>query len=270
MNTRNSLTIKNLWLAVGCCSIILLASCGGESEQKSGKTGGIDMEGALSKIESRRKADPNASGGNKCLLGYADRFDELLTEAEVLEATGFSTDVMEVKYSKTISDVAFHGLNYQFDNKRERTIAGYTMPFKDNVQLQRIKPMSLTQFKNEYRAITEEEDQAVKGIIDDVADGNVSGADAKEAKDQLDASGVDKETAKDAMGSLAEAFKEISKGYRNVDGLGDAAVWNLAEKSLTVLDNGVQFEVQVDAKSSPDEDKAIAIALAKKILNKCN
>lgn len=264
------MTIKNTLFAIGCGTITLLAACGGESGKKSSKGGNVDLAGALSKIESRRAQDPDASGGNKCLLGYGNRFDELLTETEVLEATGFPAELMEVDYSKMIADAGFHTLSYQFDNKRERTIAGYTMPFKDHVNLQRIRSISLTQFKNSYRAVTDEEDKVLKDFIGDVTEGNVSGADAKEAKDQLDASGVDKETAKDAMGSLADTFKEITKGYRNVEGLGDAAVWNIATKELTVLDNGVQFELSVDVKNDPEENQAIAIALAKRILSKCN
>lgn len=262
--------IKNILFAAGYCVIALFSACGSETGEKSSKGGSVDLAGALSKIESRRAQDPDASGGNKCLLGYGNRFDELLTEAEVLGVTGFSTDVMEIDYSRMIEDAGFHTLSYQFDNKRERTIVGYTMPFKDHVNLQRIKAISLTQFKNSYRAMTDDENKVVKDIIGDITEGNVLDADAKEAKDQLDASGVDKETAKDAMGSLADAFKEITKGYRNVEGLGDAAVWNIATKELTVLDNGVQFELSVDVKDDPEENQAIAIALAKRILDKCN
>ncbi len=248
--------------------LLIVSSCKNqENNTPDGYT--IDLDKAIEKAENRKQKDPNISGGNTCLLSYANRFNELLTEAEVLEATGFSKDNLEIDYSKVIADAAFHRLNYQFDNQRERTIAGYTMPFKDNIQLQRIKAISLTQFNNAYRAITEEEDKIVKDVIKDIAEGNASGSDAKDAQKQLDASGVDKKTAKDVMGTMADTFKEISKGYRNVEGLGDAAVWNAVTKELVVLDNGVQFEIQVDAKSGTDEDKNIAIALAKRILKKC-
>ncbi len=243
--------------------IFLGVACRDSRSEKVNTPNGFD-ENVLLKVQ-----DPNTSGGNKCLLGYGNRFDELLTEADVLAATGFSADVMEVDYSRVIVDPGFHTLSYRFDNKRIQTIAGYTQPYKDHVNLQRIRSISLTQFKNSYRAMTDEEDKVVKNIIDDVTEGNVSSADAKEAKDQLDASGIDKETTKDIMGSLADMFKEVAKGYRNVEGLGDAAVWNLATNELTVLDNGVQFELSVDAKGDPKENQAIAIALAKRILDKC-
>jgi len=269
-NKNNQLNLKTMYkktLTLVCIALLII-SCK-KQENNSGDGYTLDLDKAIEKAESRRKADPNASGGNKCLLGYANRFNELLTQEEVLEATGFSAGTMEIEYSRVIDNAAFHRLNYQFDNKRERTVAGYTMPFKDNVQLQRIKAISLTQFKNAYRAITEEENKMVKEVIDDIAEGNASGTDAKEAQKQLDASDVDTKVAKDAMGTMADAFKEISKGYRNVEGLGDAAVWNAVTKELVVLDNGVQFEIQVDAKSGTDEDKNIAIALAKRVLNKC-
>lgn len=250
-------------------TLFTILSCKNQ-ENNSSDGFSLDIDSAIEKAESRRQADPNASGGNKCLLDYANRFNELLTEAEVLEATGFSKDKMEIDYSRVISDVAFHRINYSFDNKRERTMHGHTMPFKDNVQLQKIKAISLTQFKNAYRTITDEEDKIVKDVIEDISEGKASGADAKEAKNQLDASGVDKKTAQETMGTLTEVFKEISEGYQNVANLGDAAVWNSVTKELTVLSNGVQFELQVDAKSGPDEDKEIAIALAKRVLSKCN
>ena len=253
-----------------CHAALILAACGGSEGNQKNKSGDLDLDGALSKIESRRKSDPNASGGNKCLLDFSSRMDDLLTEKEVLNATGFGTELLETNYSKHHSSPEYHTLSYLFDNKRMQTIAGFTLPAKDNVSIQRIRPISLTAFQNSYRVITEEEDTALRDIIDDVADGNVQDADAKAAKEELDASGVDKEVVKDAMSSMADAFKEISKGYRSIEDLGDAAVWNIATKELTVLDNGVQFEVQVDVDDDVERNKTIAIILAKKILNKCN
>jgi len=249
--------------------LIAVGACGeGNNKSDSGKIGGIDVSDAIAAAEKRRGADPDASGGNKCLLAYQEKYDQLLTKDIVLALTGFDERKMGVKYNK-IMKPEYHSVNYTFDNQRVRERGGYTMPFKDHVQLGGIKAMSLAQFNDSYRAVTAEEDQLVDEVLEDMHEGKVTDPAAQEAISNLEKQGVDKETAKQATGTLRDAFKKVAEGYRKVEGLGDAAVWNVETLELVVLDNGVKFDLQVDTKNTNDENKAVAIELARKLLDAC-
>lgn len=250
---------------------LLLAACGngGNENGKTSNVGGIDISDAIDAVEKRRKADPNASGGNTCLLAYQEKYDQLLTKELVLEATGFDSDKMEVKYSK-IMKPEYHNVDYAFDNQRLRERHGYTLPFKDNVKLGRITAMSLAQFNDTHRAITDEEDETLDEVLEDMHAGRNTDRGAKDALKQLESQGVDKETTEKTTNVLRDAFKKISEGYRKVGGLGDAAVWNVQTMELVVLDNGVKFDLHVDVRDTVEENKEVAIALARKLLAVCD
>ena len=262
MNTRR-MTIPALAFTLLC------GACGqGADNGNTQKIGGIDVSEAISKAEGRREADPAASGGNTCLLGYQEKYDQLLTKTLVLEATGFDESKLEVKYAKVMKP-EHHSVNYTFDNQRVREKNGYKLPFKDNVQLGGIKAMSLAQFRDSYRAVTKEEDEALDRVLEDMEEGKVSEPEAKQAMENLKKAGVNKEASKKATGTLRDAFKKVAEGYRAVEGIGDAAVWNVETNELIVLDNGVKFELQVDVKDSMEGNRDAAIALAGKMLSVC-
>jgi len=61
----------------------------------------------------------------------------------------------------------------------------------------------------------------------------------------------------------------VSKGYRTVEGLGDAAVWNVVTNELYVLQNGVKFEIRTDIANDTEKNKSVAVKLAEIVLNKC-
>lgn len=249
---------------------LAFGACGEGADKTSGeKIGTIDVSDAIAAAEKRRGTDPDALGGNTCLLSYQEKYDQLLTKDVVLALTGFDESKMGVKYSK-IMKPEHHSVNYSFDNKRVRERGGYTMPFKDNVQLGGIKAMSLAQFNDSYRAMTAEEDAMVGEVLEDLHEGKVADPDAQDALRKLEQQGVDKETSKKTTGVLRDAFKKVAEGYRKVEGLGDAAVWNVETLELVVLDNGVKFDLQVDTKDTNDENKAVAIELAKRLLAQCD
>ncbi|HWK59227.1 MAG TPA: hypothetical protein VNQ80_17925 [Parapedobacter sp.] len=261
---------KNTFLIPMVAIGLAAGACGeGNNTNNGGKIGGIDVDDAIAAAEKRREADPDAAGGNECLLVFQEKYDELLTKDLVLALTGFDESKMDVKYTK-IMKPEHHSVNYTFDNQRIRERGGYTMPFKDNVQLGSIKAMSLKQFNDSYRAVTAEEDAVVDDVLEDLHDGKVTDPDAQEALGNLKKQGVDKETAKQATGTLRGAFKKIAEGYRRVEGLGDAAVWNVETRELVVLENGVKFDLQVDTKDTDDDNKAMAIELARRLLDACN
>lgn len=249
----------------------LLWACSGNKEgENTGTPGGIDVEGAIKDAESRRKADPNASGGNTCLLDYQKKLDQLLTADMVTRATGFSEHVMDSSYLR-IMGPAYHEVSYKFKNGRKGKVRGLTGEFelKDMVAAGSVKPMSLTQFEDSYRVITEEEQKLAEESFNDAIEGKTGDKKADEAIDKLKKSNVSKEAVKKSGGALMSAFKEVSEGYREEKGLGDAARWNTVTNRMTVLQNGVQFELVVEISNDTEKNRETAIAIAKEILKKC-
>lgn len=247
-----------------------LASC---SENKSNKSnsGDVDLESAIENAENRRKADPDASGGNKCLLDYVTKYDQILSEADLITATGFSKDVMETKYNKALKNPEYHSFEYKFKNGRKQEIKqiGMEMAMPDVVKLQAIKAISLSAFENTYKAISDEEMQVAKDVLNDAADGKSGDADADAAVKKAAEKNVSTEQVKKTGGSIMDAIKEVSQGYRVVDNLGDAARWNIVSQELYVLQNGVQFVILCKVNDDIEKNKTTAIELANIILNRC-
>ncbi|SFH12529.1 hypothetical protein [Pedobacter insulae] len=257
----NKLLILSLFLG--------LMSCSGNKNQTS-EAGDINLDGAIANAESRRKADPNASGGNECLLGYQTKYNELITENDVLAATGFSKEVMETKSNTVMKKPEYHSFKYKFMNGRMSTVGiRKGLPLPDVVEVKSIKPMSLTAFENIYRAISDEEMKVAKDGLNDVAEGNSGNAEADAALKNAEEKNVSKEQVKEIGSSMMDAFKNISKGYRVVEDLGDAARWNIFTNELQVLKNGVQFVVASDVSDDNEKNKSVAIQMAKIILSKC-
>lgn len=249
---------------------LMIISCSDKNNSTS-NPGEIDLESAIENAESRRKADPNASGGNKCLLDFQSKYDQLLSEQDILTATGFSKDLMEIKYQKVLKNPEYHEVVYNFDNKRNAYIPALKMnaDVPDVISVRSIKPMSLTQFENSYKAISEEEMQVARDMVDDVTEGNSGEADAEAAMQKAKEQNISNEQIKETSNVMMDAFKKVSEGYRVVDGLGDAARWNIVTNELTVLQNGVQFQIMSDLSNDLEKNKSVAIDLAKKILDKC-
>lgn len=248
---------------------LALASCSENKGKKSGSDN-IDLESAIENAESRRKADPNASGGNKCLLGYQVKYDQLLSEEDVVTATGFSKDVMATKNNTALKNPEYHSFEYKFKNGRvsESGITkGIAMP--DVIAVSSIKAISLSAFENTYKAIADEEIQVAKDALKDATEGKSGDAEADEAVEKAEKLNVSKEQVNEIASGMMDVMKEVSRGYRIVDNLGDAARWNLVSNELYVLQNGVQFVILSDINDNNETNKSVAIKLAKIILNKC-
>jgi len=248
--------------------LLAFASCSENKGKKSGSDN-IDLESAIENAESRRKTDPNSSGGNQCLLNYQTQYDQLLSETDVITATGFSKDVIEVKNNKALKNPEHHSFKYKFKNGRKRTVSGMVLPIPDNITVGNIKPISLSVFESTYISISDEEMQVAKDVLNDAADGKSGEAEADAAVKKAEELNVSKEQVKDIAGGMMDAMKEVSKGYRIVEDLGDAARWNIVSNELSVLQNGVQFVILCDVNDDTEKNKAVAIELAKIILNKC-
>lgn len=250
---------------------VMIISCG---ENSSSSTGGVevDLDDAIAQAEGRRAANPDEMGGNSCLLAFQTKYDELLAKEMVLAATGFSEEVLEVKYSKALKDPVYHSFTYRFANKRVGKIKGldFESELRDEVMIKSIKPMSLNQFQQVYRIPTQEETNLGNQSIDDAIAGKSESEEANEKMAELEEKGVSKETTQGAADLMKETFSNVANSYMKVEDLGDAATWNSFTNSLNVLQNGVQFELLVNVSNDEERNKSTAIAVAKKILALCD
>lgn len=252
------------------CLLQGLMSCSDNKKTQSA-SGGIDLEGAIKNAEGRRKADPNASGGNKCLLAYQTGYDRILSGEEVSAVTGFSKAVMKTKSATVLKNPEYHSFEFRFDNGRIQTIPGINqeLAMPDVISISAIKPLSLSSFESTYRVIADEEMKLAEGALADVTEGRTGNADADAALEQAGEKNVSREQIRKTGGEVLNIIKEVSRGYRTVDGLGDAARWNTVSKELVVLQNGVQFLIASDISDDNEKNRSVAIELARIVLNKC-
>ena len=236
-----------------------------ENHQQSAER--INMDAVL----NSKSKNPDTKGDNSCLLAFREKYDALLSENDIISATGFDKEKMTIKYRKTLADPKYHEYVISFKNGRKGKIFGSDRDFElpDIITVREIESMSLNTFNNSYRAATDEESQTAQQVLEDAADGNLDNSDAKEVMKQAEAKNIDKENIKKTGSTLTNAFSEISKAYVKVDGLGDAAVWNIKTNELNVLQNGVKFSLVTDLSNDKEINKEVAISLAKSILDKC-
>lgn len=256
-------------------SFILLVTVGISCRSDKGKTTNngidVDLDDAISKAEGRRAADPDAKGGNTCLLSYLEKYDQLLTEDMALSTTGFDKTKLELKYTKALKNPEYHSVSYRFKNKRKAFVEqiGMIMEVPDFVVLNSIKAMSLNHFRDTYRAVTQQETAIANKQIDDVVEGKSTEKDANDQMKELEKMGVDKKTTKSVTDVMKGTFANVAKSYVAVDDLGDAATWNTFANTLNVIANGVHFELHVEISSENSENKKVATEIANKILAVC-
>lgn len=240
--------------------LLLLTLCiaCNNTDHSEKSTDAADLENAIQQAESRRGADPAKAGGNRCLLGYQSGYDVLLTEAQVLSATGFSSDVMTVKYNKVMQP-EHHSYTYKFTNNRVGRIRGLDRETKvpDLISVHSIKAMSAEQFAKSYRAVSAAEMQAAKEALNEM-----TGRDKK--------GDAESKTKQAAGNSMLNMFNEISQAWEPVAGIGDEAHWNRETRDLAVLQNGVKFELKAEISNDNEKNKSVAVELAQLILAKCN
>lgn len=248
---------------------ILLFSCSDNAKTANNTQENLDVN---SVVGNSKNLDPEAKGGNKCLLGYGSKLDELLTLDEVVSLTGFSKDIAEVDVEQTSKNPLFNYARYKFSNKRTEKIGSYNIltEVSDFVSVRNLDEMSMKQFDFEYKAITQEELDDLNQVTDDLIDGKIENSDVEDAVKQAENAGVNKENMKKTSGAITGLFKEVSEGYRNVEGLGDAARWNVVTNELVVISNGVKFDVQVEISKDTEKNKELAIKFAQLILKKCS
>lgn len=230
-------------------SFIAFISC--NDGNKSAEMGGMDLDSAMEIIDA---GSPKPKKGNKCLLSYVEKRDQLITAEEIIQLSGFSKDVLEVDETQTFSDPGRWEYAYNFNNKRiykHTTPLGdvYNLETPDRFAIKDIRPMTEEEFKSKFRPASDEElDYAKESVQQEVQD----------------------EAAAELAGDLTTILAAIADGERRVNNLGDLAAYNIVTGELKVLKNGAMFEVAVDASEDPKVNQKYAFEMARMILDKCN
>lgn len=250
-------------IAIAFCLTIL--SCNNNNESKESNFNSI--ESTLNNIP----VDPEAKGGNQCLLNYQTKYDQLLSEEDVLKVTGFDKNKLTKEYIKPLDDPKYHIYYMGFDNgrKEKSPISGTLLDQEDIVKVQYIEEMSLNSFQYNYKVPTDEETQETQEVLADVVDDKIENEDAQKLVKKAEEQNISKEEIKKTGSSLISAFSEINKAIVKVENLGDAAVWNTKNMELYILQNGVKFGVTANVSDDVERNKEVAISLAKIILDKC-
>jgi hypothetical protein len=239
-----------------------LLACGQNNKQTA-------EENSIELLENNLKnVDTRAKGGNKCLLAYAEKYDELLSPASIAEAVDASTEMMKTAYQKVAKQVNYHDITYSWKGTLTKTFGGMTFPMDDYVKLTGIEAISLYSFQSSYRAVSAEENRKLQDDMSKALDGKTENSTINRAVEKLDEMGISKEEQQKMVKVLTESAQKVTKGFSKVDKLGDAAVWNSKTHSLYVLKNGVKFELVVELSDS-ERNQETAIKLAEMILEQC-
>ena len=260
MKTKLSTT----FITVICLALL---SCNNADSTNSEEKNLSSIENVISNISK----DPDTKGGNKCLLDYQTKYDQLLSEEDVLNITGFVKEKLTTEYVKPLKDPKYHLYYMGFDNGRmqKSPVSDRLLDQKDVIKIQGIEEMSLNSFNYNFTAPKEKGTQTTEEIFEDVVDGKIKDDNAEKLVKKLEENNVSKEQIKETGGGLINAFSKITEAYVKVDNLGDAASWNTKNFELVVLKDGVKFGIEANVSDDVERNKEVAISLAKIILDKC-
>lgn len=215
----------------------------------------------------------NSSKSN-CLLGYATRYDQLLSKEEAARIMDRPTSEAEVKYSKVLRNTQYHEVVYSWKTERTIRVYGVDVPDNDRISISGIGEKSMKDFKRDYSRRTEEEiaalDEQVNKQLDKQFDEKSDNEKIEASKKKMNDLGVSSETGKNTAKNIGGMLSSSLSAYEEVQGLGDAVAWNTKDKNLYVLHKGVQFRVSINMGDDDAVNRNAAIEAAKIILNKCN
>lgn len=256
--------MKAIHLLVAVMTLATLFSCGqgGNNDESAVDSEIVQLENELKNI------DPKAKGGNTCLLGYAEKYDELLTKDMVADATNSNVNEMTSGYQKVHKSNKYHDITYSWKGSLTKTVGGMTFPMDDYVKLTGIEAISLFTFQASYRAVSEEETRKINEDMNEALDRNTDNSVVDQAIKKLDEMGISKAEQQKMVKDLTESAQKMTKGFAKVNNLGQAATWNAKTNTLYVFENGAMFELVVELSDS-GRNLEVAKTIATQILNKC-
>ncbi|MBW8366974.1 MAG: hypothetical protein K0M70_03845 [Arenimonas sp.] len=225
------------------CLAALLIGCGpapapsGAGDQPSAVPLGADVAARSPSIAAGPSFGP-----------WKNRLDELLTLELAAEAAGLPAAAAEKDYIDGLPQIA-----YTWPSDRKEAYGGMQLSKKNRVSIANIQTGVTPEFfRSRFRAASETELAQVD----------------KEADRQAAERGLDKPQAAD-VSDLAAALSAVSPS-EELTGVGDLAVWETGEHEqvLYVLFNGSSLRMTVDISDDPDANRAAAVALARRLIQR--
>jgi hypothetical protein len=206
-----------------------------------------------------------ASFDPECLYAYMSKYDQLLPLESIKNHYSGDMTTAELNYQKS-GNPAMDKCLYVWKSDRIRKVdmmgVKMSVPEENEIgvkwlgsDLFMIKGLATPKenFEQFYRNVSQEEANAAL---------------AKAEKIAQEKEGLTTEQAQTAV----KMGKGLAEGqqFEKVDGVGEAAAWVVKEKHLVVLVGDKTFQLVANVSANNDENKMLAIALAKEVLAKCN
>ena len=221
--------------------IFIILACGNSSEKTSNNL----------KSEKLLQEKTNIASSNNCLEQYHNKPEELLTKdlvAKFVDFEGADVDVAKVS-EQIIRDKDFAQVNCKWKIGRQRLIVRLKQISK--IKLYKSKT-SMDRFYAKYHTRTPKEQAELKKLYDSLV---------------LNSPDVKSKTNISSAKMLSETIG-FDFEYLEINGIGDAAVWEHKVNDLKVLVGDYQFTVNVDLNKGNDYDLEKAKLIAKAIIQK--
>ncbi len=231
---------------------ILLNGCSGSSNAKE---------------ETTDAAMPESSNWD-CIFSYMDKYDQLLPLEVIQKHYKGDMSSAKMKYNKSPEAKGQKQDTYVYHWKGDRTktmqIGGQKMviPLDNEIGIKWLgddlykimnRENPVASFKAFYHTPTKEE-----------LDAAFTKAEAKISEDK-NVKEENKSTAMDMAKGMAAGVK-----YEDVNGLGDAASWDVRDNALIILIGTKTFKIVASVSADSEANKELAIELAKEVLVVCN
>lgn len=212
-------------------------------------------------------ATPSISSAS-CVFDYQDKYDQLLPLESIQKHYDADLSTAKMKYQKSEKPEGQKRDSYIYSWPSDRTRIfkignnEMEMPVQNEIGIKWLgddlykimnKENAVASFKAFYKTVSQKEVEEALGK-----------AEAEMAKNEE----IDEETKSQAS-DMAEG---LSKGaeYQPVEGLADAAAWDVRDNALIILVGDRTFKVVTNVGESTEENKAIAIKLAGEVLGRCD
>ncbi len=195
-----------------------------------------------------------------CFKQYESKLNDLLKREEANAAFPAMPATAEHEYATAVPKF-YQASFYKWESTRTRTVKvadrEMTVPRPDRIGVgsltfyhERIKD-PVAHFTSTYRDLTPDEESKMREIMArEMEDKNLTGSQQK---------------AGDAL--MTAVPREVK--YENVEGIGDAASWDIKSSELIVLRGRVHFKIIADLSDDPSTNIAVARMLAMIVLSKC-
>lgn len=243
--------MKNIITSLSFVLLLIHTSCSNEAKGSA---------------DSSEPINEAVNSNADCLFDYMTKYDQLLP-LEVIKKYYDVPSSAKMNYdfrpdAKT-HDKDTYEYTWDSDRVRKMKFGGQVMdvPSPNRIGLRWVgsdlfmiqgKSTALENFRSFYKNSSAAEKEAA----------------FKQAAKSLKEKGYDSKTV-DAATNMGKELAADEIIFQNIESLGEAAVWIIKEKELTVLVGNITFQINVEVSENDEENINLAKKLAQEVLNKC-